>query len=140
MIDEFFDYKYGHLPYRSLIFVDETIDETKFQENSTINYPNDYHFTRITEYKYLTRQVHDKTTIQFEYPIKYDPNADEGNIPYYPIPQAKNEELYEKYKAYSEEFENVTFLGRLAEYQYMNMDKVVEKALDLVDKFIDKSK
>lgn len=136
MIDEFFDYKFGELPYRSLIFMDETVQEHRFQENATINYPNDYHFTRITEYKYITGQQHENTTIQFEYPIKYNPDASEGNIPYYPIPQQKNEELYLKYKELSGKFEQVTFLGRLAEYQYLNMDKVVEKALDLADSFL----
>ena len=68
MIDEFFDYRYGPLPYRAMVFMDETSNKERFQENATINYPNDYHFTRITEYKYLTGQVCDKTTVQFEFP------------------------------------------------------------------------
>lgn len=137
MIDEFFDYRYGPLPYRAMVFMDETSDKDRFQENATINYPNDYHFTRITEYKYLTGQVSDKTTVQFEFPEQYDYKDKDANIPSYPIPQKKNEELYNRYKLLADEFEHVTFLGRLAEYKYMNMDVVVEKALNLIsDKFM----
>lgn len=132
MIDEFFNYEYGALPYRSVNFMEETQDRFYFQENATINYPNEYHFTRITEYKYLTGQSHPQTTIQFEFPEEYrKDNAQQD--PSYPIPQEKNEELYDKYKKLAKDYENVTFLGRLAEYKYMNMDVVVKKALDLIN-------
>jgi UDP-galactopyranose mutase len=131
MIDEFFNYEYGPLPYRAMVFMDETSNQEHFQENATINYPNDYHFTRITEYKYLTGQVSDKTTIQLEFPEEYD-YTDKNAIACYPIPQEKNEKLYMKYKLLADEFEQVTFIGRLAEYKYMNMDVVVEKVLNLI--------
>lgn len=137
MIDEFFDYKYGQLPYRSLVFLDETIKRPHFQENSVINYPNDYHFTRITEYKYITGQQVYNTTIQFEFPTEYNPNYEESNIPYYPILNDENNELYNKYKQLSYEYPQLTFIGRLAEYKYMNMDEVVREVLDMIsDKFI----
>ena len=132
MIDEFFEYRYGPLPYRAMVFMDETSNQERFQENATINYPNDYHFTRITEYKYLTGQVSEKTTVQFEFPEEYDYTKKDANVPSYPIPQKKNEELYYKYRLLADEFENVTFIGRLAEYKYMNMDVVVEKVLNLI--------
>lgn len=132
MIDEFFDYKYGPLPYRALVFMEETSNKEKFQENATINYPNDYHFTRVTEYKYITGQVSEKTTIQFEFPEEYDYKKPSKNIPCYPIIKKENEKLYEKYKKLSEEFEHVTFFGRLGEYKYMNMDTIVEKSLELM--------
>lgn len=137
MIDEFFNYQYGPLAYRSMTFMDETSNQERFQENATINYPNDYHFTRITEYKYLTGQYNEKTTIQFEYPEEYDYTQPEKSIPAYPIPQEKNEKQYMQYKKLADEFDQITFVGRLAEYKYMNMDVVVEKVLNLIsEKFI----
>ena len=137
MIDEFFDYRYGRLPYRSLVLVDEHVDERFFQTNATINYPNDYHFTRITEYKYITGQEAPTTSIQLEYPTKYDPDVREASIPYYPIPQEENQELYDKYKMLADEFDNVKFIGRLAEYRYLNMDRVVEEVLDWIQECVE---
>lgn len=123
-IDYFFNYKYGKLPYRSLRFEFETLECEKFQEVGTVNYPNDYDFTRITEFKYLTGQKHHKTTIVREYPTS------EGE-PYYPIPQKKNIEQYKLYEEEAQKLKNVFFIGRLANYKYYNMDKVVEEALKL---------
>ncbi|WP_432710463.1 UDP-galactopyranose mutase, partial [Pedobacter sp.] len=89
-IDEFFDYRHGKLPYRSIDFKFETLDQEVFQETGTINYPNDYAFTRITEFKHLTGQKHHKTSVVYEFPTA------EGD-PYYPIPQAENQAIYQKY-------------------------------------------
>ncbi|MDO5851769.1 MAG: UDP-galactopyranose mutase [Methanobacteriaceae archaeon] len=135
MIDELFNYKFGELPYRSVIF-ETTTREIRdcFQEAGTINYPNDYHFTRITEFKILSQQQLTHTTLCFEFPVKYDKNNPEQNIPYYPIPQVENDELYEKYALESTKYPNMHFVGRLAKYKYLNMDQVVLDVLELFDK------
>lgn len=136
-IDEFFDYRFGELPYRSLILMNENLNDVLFQDNATIHYPEEYHFRKITEFKYLTGQQTFNTTIQFEFPTEYDINNEEQNIPYYPIDLEKNKEIYEKYVKLSEDYENVTFIGRLAEYKTLQMDELVEKVLNLVgEKFI----
>lgn len=126
-VDEYFDYRYGKLPYRSLEFRFETLDQERFQETGTINYPNDYGFTRITEFKYLTGQDHKKTTVVYEFP------KSEGD-PYYPIPRAENAELYKKYQTLAEQLTNTFFVGRLATYRYYNMDQVVAQALSTFKK------
>lgn len=126
-IDYFFDYQFGKLPYRSLNFEMETLDQEFFQDVATINYPNDHKFTRITEFKHLTGQKHPKTTIVREYPKNYNPNG--GDIPYYPIPKSDFNKIYRKYKEKAATFDNLILVGRLAEYQYLNMDLVVERAL-----------
>ncbi len=121
-VDEFFDYKFGKLPYRSLEFKFETLDKEWYQETGTINYPNDYDFTRITEFKYLTGQKHHRTSLVYEFPRA------EGD-PYYPIPKPENAELYKKYQQLASGLSNVHFVGRLATYKYYNMDQVVAQAL-----------
>src|SRR5579875_2552425 len=121
-VDEYFDYCYGRLPYRSLRFEHQTIDKPTYQAAPVVNYPNEHAYTRITEFKYLTGQEHAKTSIVFEYPRA------EGD-PYYPIPQPKNAELYKKYKAMADALPDVHFVGRLATYKYYNMDQVVAQAL-----------
>ena len=121
-VDEYFDYRYGKLPYRSLEFVHETHDAERYQSAPVINYPNEHLYTRITEFKYLTGQEHKKTSIVYEYPRA------EGD-PYYPVPQRENAELYAKYKRLAEETEGVYFVGRLATYKYYNMDQIVAQAL-----------
>ncbi|HHO55480.1 MAG TPA: UDP-galactopyranose mutase [Trueperaceae bacterium] len=123
-VDSYFDYKLGKLPYRSLEFSFETIDQEKLQEVATINYPNDYDFTRSTEMKQLTGQEHKKTV------LCYEVSQAEGD-PYYPIPQPQNAELYKKYKALADQEANVSFAGRLGTYKYYNMDQVVAQALKL---------
>jgi UDP-galactopyranose mutase len=128
-IDYFFDYKWGKLPYRSLHFEMETINQDFFQEVATVNYPNDFEFTRITEFKHLTGQNHPKTTIAKEYPRDYYPKM--GDIPYYPIPKEEFMECHRKYSQKADEFQNIIFLGRLAEYKYLNMDLVVDRALTI---------
>jgi UDP-galactopyranose mutase len=127
-IDEFFNYRFGKLPYRSMDFLFETLDQEFFQEAATINYPNDYDFTRITEFKLLTGQIIPKTTIMREYPKDYDENYE--LIPSYPVPMEKNRAIYLKYKEMAAKMDNIIFLGRLAEYEYYNMDIVVSNALN----------
>ena len=123
-IDYFFDYKYGKLPYRSLDFKFETLNESFVQPTGTVNYPNEHQYTRSTEFKYLTGQKHAKTTVVYEYPKA------EGD-PYYPVPRKENATLYKKYQTLAEETPNVYFTGRLATYKYYNMDQVVAQSLTL---------
>ncbi len=128
-VDEYFNYCYGKLPYRSLEFKFETIDKEQFQQTGTINYPNDYAFTRITEFKHLTGQKHAKTSLVYEYPKA------EGD-PYYPIPKMENALLYKKYQALADQLTNTYFAGRLATYKYYNMDQVVAQALAVFKKIL----
>jgi UDP-galactopyranose mutase len=121
-VDEYFDYCYGKLPYRSLRFEWETRDVERAQPAPVVNYPNDHLYTRVTEFKYLSGQEHAKTTLVYEYP------TDQGD-PYYPVPTAENAALYAKYKALAESTRDVQFLGRLGTYKYYNMDQVVAQAL-----------
>lgn len=122
-IDAMFDYKHGELPYRSLRFEFETFDLEQYQQAPVVNYPNDYDFTRITEYKQLTGQQVPATTISREY------SQSEGD-PYYPIPDFNTKELAAKYQEEVDKQSNIIFIGRLAEYKYYNMDKVVERAIE----------
>jgi UDP-galactopyranose mutase len=126
-IDEFFDYRFGKLPYRSLKFQHETHDVSVFQPAPVVNYPNEHAYTRVTEFKYLTGQVHAKTSVVYEYPCA------EGD-PYYPVPRPENAELYQRYKALADATPRVHFAGRLATYRYYNMDQVVAQALTLYAK------
>jgi UDP-galactopyranose mutase len=126
-VDEYFDYCYGKLPYRSLRFEHQTHDCRTFQPAAVVNYPNEHAYTRVTEFKYLTGQEHAKTSIVYEYPVS------EGD-PYYPIPQPQNAELYARYKALADALPRVHFAGRLATYKYYNMDQVVAQALSLYGK------
>jgi UDP-galactopyranose mutase len=133
MIDELFNFKYGFLPYRSLDLRFETIEQEYYQEAPVINYPNDYDFTRITEFKHIHPVKSDKTTILKEYPKAYQPNVD---IPYYPVFTKENQELYNKYKEEADKFENLVLVGRLAEYRYYDMDDVVKRALEVFEERI----
>jgi UDP-galactopyranose mutase len=122
-VDEYFDFRFGKLPYRSLRFRHETLDQEWFQPVGTVNYPSESTpYTRISEYKHLTGQTVGKTTITYEYP------SAEGD-PYYPVPRPENQALYKKYEALALETPNVDFVGRLATYRYYNMDQVVGQAL-----------
>ena len=124
-IDEFFDCRFGKLPYRSLKFEHRTVDQEQFQPVAVVNYPaEDVSYTRISEYKHLTGQVHLKTSITYEFP------SDDGD-PYYPVPRPGNVELYKRYQKLAESVPDVTFLGRLGTYKYYNMDQVVGQALAL---------
>jgi UDP-galactopyranose mutase len=121
-VDEFYDYRFGRLPYRSLKFEHKTFDREWYQPVSVVNYPNEHEYTRVTEFKYLTGQMADRTSVVFEYPKA------EGD-PYYPIPCAENAVLYARYKQLADSESNVKFVGRLATYKYYNMDQVVAQAL-----------
>jgi UDP-galactopyranose mutase len=131
-VDEYFDCCYGKLPYRSLHFEHQTLDCEHYQPAAVVNYPNEHAYTRVTEFKYLTGQVHSKTSVVFEFP------REEGD-PYYPVPQPKNTELYQKYKAMADALPNVHFAGRLASYKYYNMDQVVAQSLKLFEKLAGKN-
>ncbi len=128
-IDYYFDYCYGKLPYRSLSFKFETIDASVFQPTGTVNFPNEHAYTRITEFKYLTGQKHNKTSVVMEYP------TNEGD-PYYPIPRSENASLYKRYQILALQMKDVHFVGRLATYKYYNMDQVVAQALTMYKKII----
>lgn len=133
-LDYYFDYIYGQLPYRSLRFEFENFNQSQFQEVGQMNYPNNYDYTRITEFKYLTMQKSINTTVAFEYPQEYIPGINE---PYYPIPRDINNELFSKYKAEAEKLDgSVFFVGRLADYKYYNMDQIAGVALQLFEKKI----
>jgi len=122
-IDEWFGLRLGRLPYRSLRFEHRTIDTSQFQAVGTVNYPSSTEpYTRISEYKHLTGQVHPKTTVTYEYP------SAEGD-PYYPIPNDANAAAYKAYEALTEALPDIWFVGRLANYKYYNMDQVVGQAL-----------
>ena len=121
-VDEFFDLRYGKLPYRSLEFRFETHDRPLFQSAPVVNYPNEHPYTRVTEFKYLTGQEHPKTTVVYEFPRA------EGD-PYYPVPRPENAELYRRYEELARRLDDVVFVGRLATYRYYNMDQVVAQAL-----------
>lgn len=132
-IDELFEYKFGDLPYRSVDMQFKTIEKEFYQEKATVNYPNDYDFTRITEFKHIHPANTSKTTILKEYPKKYIKGK---NTPYYPIFTQENQNRYNKYLAYSKEFKKLILLGRLAEYKYYDMDDVVERTLNIFNEEI----
>ena len=122
-IDEYFDFRFGKLPYRSLKFDHQTLDKEWHQPVAVVNYPDEtVPYTRISEYKHLTGQDAPVTTITYEYP------SAEGD-PYYPIPRPENQELFKKYEALADATDDVTFVGRLATYRYYNMDQIVGQAL-----------
>jgi UDP-galactopyranose mutase len=128
-IDEFFGFRYGKLAYRSLEFEHRTLDQEKALPVAVVNYPNDHAYTRVTEFKHLTGQVHPRTSVVYEYP-----RAD--GDPYYPVPRPENAALYRRYEALAAEVPNVHFVGRLATYRYYNMDQVVAQALTLCEKLV----
>jgi UDP-galactopyranose mutase len=123
-VDEYFDFRYGKLPYRSLRFQHEHVAREVFQPTAVVNYPNDHDYTRVTEFKYLTGQVYRGTSIVYEYP------QEEGD-PYYPVPRRENHELYARYQALASTCSRTHFVGSLATYKYYNMDQVVAQALTL---------
>ncbi|MDF3066619.1 MAG: UDP-galactopyranose mutase [Polyangiaceae bacterium] len=126
-VDEFFEYKVGKLPYRSIEFHHETKNAQRFQSVGTVNFPNEHPYTRITEFKHLTGQEHERTSIVYEVP-----KAD--GDPYYPVPRPENAALYAQYKEMAGALPKVHFVGRLATYKYYNMDQVVAQALTLYSK------
>lgn len=131
-LDELFDCRFGRLPYRSLRFDFEHLDEESYQGHSVVNYTVSEDFTRITEFKFLTgQQDAEGTTIVKEYPFAYTGAA--GEIPYYAILNDENQALYEKYQALTVGMKNFHLLGRLAEYKYYNIDAMTKKAMELAE-------
>jgi len=126
-IDEFFDFRFGKLPYRSLEFRWETHDQEWAQPVAVVNYTVDEAYTRVTEMKHLTGQVHPKTSLVYEYPQAV-------GDPYYPVPQPANAALYRQYQALAETTPGTHFVGRLATYRYYNMDQVVAQALAVFER------
>ena len=130
-IDRFFDYSLGELEYRTLRFETEVLDEPNYQGNAVINYTDgETPFTRIIEHKHFEFGTQDKTVITREYPAEYE----KGMEPYYPVNDEKNQQLYLRYREKADELENVYFGGRLGEYKYYDMDKVIRSAFDFLDK------
>ncbi|MBQ8251084.1 MAG: UDP-galactopyranose mutase [Alphaproteobacteria bacterium] len=129
-IDEFFNYEFGELPYRSVHFKFEEYDKEYYQSNACVNYPCNYDFTRIHEYKYYLDNKSPKTVIAKEYSEFFERGKNER---YYPIPNEKSAELYTQYLNKAKELKNVYFLGRLGDYKYYDMDKAINRALELFD-------
>ena len=126
MIDRYFNDCYGKLEYRSLRFENEVLDTDNFQGNAVINYTDrETPYTRIIEHKHFEFGTQEKTVITKEYPAEWT----EGMEPYYPVNDEKNQALYQKYAELAAKEKNVIFGGRLAEYKYYDMDKVIESAL-----------
>jgi len=127
-IDELFDYKVGVLPYRSLRIDFHSLPQGLYQNTATVNYPNNYEFTRITEYKHIHPVSSDKTTISLEYPQQFE---HEKNERFYPVFTEDSKRQYKRYFTYSKRFKNLHLLGRLAEYEYFDMDDVISRALKI---------
>lgn len=121
-IDEYFEFRFGKLPYRSLRFEHVTLERERMQPVGVVNYPQTEAYTRVTEYKHLTGQIHPWTSLTYEYPA-------DGGDPYYPVPRPANQELFRRYQERARSEPNVWFVGRLATYRYYNMDQVVGQAL-----------
>jgi len=128
-VDEFFQFRFGKLPYRSLEFRFITYERSVYQDAPVVNYPNENPYTRCTEFKYLTGQEHPKTSVVYEYPRA------EGD-PYYPVPRPENAAMYREYEALARLTTGVHFCGRLATYKYYNMDQVVAQSLTLYKRLI----
>ncbi len=124
-VDEYFDHQLGRLPYRSLRFERETLQQEYFQPVMQVNYPNEHDYTRIVEIKHATGQLLPATTIVREYPQAHTPDSE----PYYPIPADEAKAMYQQYAELATQEKHVTFVGRLANYRYLNMDQVVGMAL-----------
>ncbi len=131
MIDEFYDYKFGELEYRSLKFETEVLDEENHQGNAVVNYTDyDVSYTRIIEHKHFEFGKGPKTVVTKEYPLKWE----RGKESYYPVNDAGNEAIYNKYKELADEEDKVIFGGRLGQYKYLDMHNVIRQALDLAKK------
>lgn len=129
-LDELFDKKFGVLPYRSIEMEFDSVDTENFQSAPVVNYPNNYDFTRITEFKQIHPAQTPRTTILREYPQEYVAGKNE---PYYPLFTDEARAAYEKYSAELKRFKNITAVGRLAEYRYFDIDDVVKRAFEVFD-------
>lgn len=133
MIDEYYDFCYGHLEYRTVRFETEVLDCDNYQGNAVVNYTDrEVPYTRIIEHKHFEFGKQEKTIISKEYSTEWEP----GMEPYYPVNNERNNELFEKYKALADKEENVIFGGRLGNYKYYDMDKVIIAALEAVEKYV----
>ena len=133
MIDEYYDFCYGHLEYRTVRFETEVIDCDNYQGNAVVNYTDrEVPYTRIIEHKHLMHVKQEKTIISREYSTEWEP----GMEPYYPVNNERNNDLFEKYKALADKEEKVIFGGRLGNYKYYDMDKVIIAALEAVEKYV----
>ncbi len=130
-IDEFFDYKLGPLPYRSLNFEFKTLNKAQFQSAAVVNYTGKESWTRITEFKHFLSKESAKTTIAYEYPAAFEIGKNER---YYPIPKTENEDLYKKYLALAQKEKNIYFIGRLGGYKYYSMQSAVLAIFEFVEK------
>jgi UDP-galactopyranose mutase len=129
-VDAYFDHRFGRLPYRSLRFEHVHLPGTRrYQRVATINYPNEHDYIRVTEFKHITGQEHSGTSLVREYP------QSEGD-PYYPVPRPENQSVYKRYQSLAAREKGVTFVGRLAQYSYYNMDQVVGAALKAADRIL----
>ena len=131
MIDSLFGHRFGKLPYRSLDFRFESLGQEYFQDAAVVNYPNNYDFTRITEFKRISGQHSISTTILREHPGHYDPSDKKRSIPCYPVLNDANMRLYEKYEKFAAQINKIILLGRLAEYRYYDMDDIVARSLNV---------
>jgi UDP-galactopyranose mutase len=133
-IDALFQNEFGQLPYRSLHFVNKHLPVKSFQDTAIVAYPKDVEYTRITEYTKLPIQdVGERTFISYEYPLQYNPLADKGNEPFYPIVSNENMEIYKLYLEKAKQIKNLVICGRLADYKYYNMDEVIDRTLNLYE-------
>ena len=129
-IDEYFDYKFGKLEWRTVSFEEEVLNTPNYQGNAVMNYTErEVPYTRIIEHKHFEFGSQPITIISREYPLEWKP----GDEPYYPVNDEKNNTLYERYRERAKEDKNVLFGGRLGHYKYYDMDKVIEAALTLVE-------
>ncbi|WGE89334.1 UDP-galactopyranose mutase [Actinobacillus arthritidis] len=129
MIDEYFGYQFGKLEYRSLRFDNEVLDISNYQGNAVVNYTEaEVPYTRIIEHKHFEYGTQPKTAITREHSKEYE----EGDEPYYPINDVRNNELYAQYKALADATPNVIFGGRLAQYKYFDMHNIIAEALECV--------
>lgn len=129
-IDEYFNYELGQLPYRSVNFKMEEYDREYYQSNSVVNYPCNYDFTRIHEYKHYLNDKSDRTVIAKEYSEFFELGKNER---YYPIPKDENTALYNKYLEKAKTLKNTYFLGRLGDYKYYDMDKAILRGIELFE-------
>ena len=124
-IDEFYDYRFGELEYKTLRFHSKVLDKKDFQGNAVVNYTSeDVPYTRICEHKHFQFGKQDKTVITYEYPVEFT----KEKIPYYPVNNTINNDIYSKYKTLSKQQEKVIFGGRLAEYKYYDMHQIIGSA------------
>jgi UDP-galactopyranose mutase len=134
MIDDLFNFQFGELPYRATRFEHSTLPYEKYQDVAVVNYPNNYSFTRVSEFKYMTGQNHTSTSILSEYPCPFERQTSEQSVPCYPILQKTFEQRAEQYKKICESFPNMIAVGRLPEYRYYDMDDMVARVLRIIKK------